>query len=116
MTAPLLHVELEGPDLLAELTTIANAITPELASVAGQIGQAIEDAATGPTPVRTGRLLASIFWEVDSGLGVTVSPHVEYGEIVHRRIPYMLMAYQIAEPEIDRLLDRAGDRIIAEGG
>jgi hypothetical protein len=112
MTAPLLAVEIEGPDLLAELTTIANAITPELASVAGQIGQAIEDAAAGPTPVRTGRLLASIFWEVDSAAGVVVGPHVSYGPFVHERVPFMLMAYQIAEPEIDRLLDAAGDRIV----
>jgi hypothetical protein len=112
MTAPLLHVELEGPDLLAELTAIAGAIAPELANVAGHIGQAIEDAAEGPTPVRSGRLLASIFWETDSAAGVTVGPHVDYGEFVHQRIPYMLIAYQIAEPEIDRLLDAAGDRMV----
>jgi hypothetical protein len=112
MTAPLLHIELEGPDLLAELSAIAGAITPELAELSGKIGQAIEDAATGPTPVRTGRLLASIFWETDSAAGVVVGPHVSYGDFVHQRIPYMLMAYQIAEPTIDRLLDAAGDRMV----
>lgn len=107
-----LHVEMEGPDLLAELTSIAGGIGPELTDLAGQIGEAIEQAADGPTPVRSGRLLASIFWEVDSAMGVTVGPHVDYGIFVHERIPFMLMAYQIAEPEIDRLLDQAGDRMV----
>ena len=107
-----LHIELEGPDLLAELSGIADAIPPELSSLSGQIGQAIEDAAEGPTPVRSGRLLASIFWEVDSAMGVTVGPHVDYAPYIHARVPFMLIAYQIAEPEIDRLLNEAADRMV----
>jgi hypothetical protein len=112
MSAPFLTVELDGPDLLAELTSIAGAIGPELTAVNAAIGQAIEDAADGPTPVRTGALLRSIFWEVDGPAGLIVAPHVPYAPFVHEHIPFMLMAYQIAEPTIDRLLDRAGDHIV----
>lgn len=113
MTAPFLSVELHGPDLLAELTSIAGSIGPELGDLSGRIGQAVEDAADGPTPVRSGALLRSIFWEVDSAAGVIVGPHLDYGEFVHARVPFMLMAYQIAEPTIDRLLDQAGDHMVA---
>jgi hypothetical protein len=112
MSAPLLTVELHGPDLLAELTAIAGAIGPEITALNAEIGQAIEGAAEGPTPVRSGALLRSIFWEVDGPAGIIVGPHLDYGEFVHQRIPFMLMAYQIAEPTIDRLLDRAGDAIV----
>jgi hypothetical protein len=115
MSAPILSVELDGPDLLADLTSIAGAIGPELTALNAEIGQAIEDAADGPTPVRTGALLRSIFWEVDGPAGLTVGPHLDYGEFVHARVPFMLMAYQIAEPAIDRILDRAGDHIVEAG-
>jgi hypothetical protein len=112
MTTPFLSIDLDGPDLLAELTSIAGAIGPEITALNAEIGQAIEDAADGPTPVRTGALLRSIFWEVDGPAGLIVGPHLDYGEFIHRRIPYMLIAYQLAEPTIDRILDRAGDHIV----
>ena len=107
-----LRVEIEGPDLLAELSGIAGVIPDELRAMSEAIGQAIEDAAEGPTPVRTGALLRSIFWEVDSAAGVTVGPHLDYGVFVHQHKPFMLEAYQIAEPTIDRLLSQAGDHIV----
>lgn len=107
-----LHIELDDTDLLADLRTIARQIPDETQRLVEQIGQLIEDASRDTTPVRTGFLRDSIFWERESGFEVVVGPHASYAEFVHARIPYMLMAYQIAEPSIDRLLEAAAERMV----
>lgn len=109
---PLLNVEIDDSDLLLDFDHISAAIDPELERLNAEIGQLVEDAAEGPTPVRTGFLLGSIFWEPDGKLSVTVGPHADYAPFVHERVPFMLIAFQNAEPEIDRLIDAAAERIV----
>lgn len=109
----LIHIELDETDLLADLRALAAAVPRETTRLTEQIGQAIEDASAPPvTPKKTGFLADSIYWEPDGQFQVIVGPHASYGEFVHRRIPYMLHAYQIAEPEIDRLIEDATDRMV----
>lgn len=108
-----LHIELDDSDLLADLSAIAASIPRETQTLTEQIGQAIEDASAPPvTPKKTGFLADSIFWERESEFSVIVSAHASYAPYVHQRIPFMLHAYQIAEPEIDRLIEDATDRMV----
>ena len=108
-----LHIELDDTDLLADLSAIARAIPRETQTLTEQIGKAIEDASAPPvTPKKTGFLADSIFWEPDGQFQVIVGPHASYADFVHARIPFMLHAYQIAEPAIDRLIEDATDRMV----
>jgi hypothetical protein len=109
----LLSIELDATDLLADLSAIGRAIPAETDRLVERIGQAIEDASAPPvTPKKTGFLADSIYWEPDGRFQVIVGPHASYGEYVHRRIPFMLHAYQIAEPTIDALIEDAADRMV----
>ena len=108
-----LHIELDDADLLADLNAIARAIPRETQTLTEQIGQAIEDASAPPvTPKKTGFLADSIYWEPEGQFQVVVSAHADYAPYVHQRVPFMLHAYQIAEPEIDRLIEDATDRMV----
>jgi hypothetical protein len=109
----LLHIELDQTDLLADLSAIAASIPREAQTLTEQIGQAIEDASAPPvTPKKTGFLADSIYWETEGPFQVIVGPHASYGEYVHARVPFMLHAYQIAEPTIERLIEDATDRMV----
>lgn len=108
-----LHIELDEADLLADLSALVDQLPDETRRLLGQIGQAIEDASRPPvTPKKTGFLANSIFWEVDGPFQVLVGPHAPYADYVHARVPFMLDAYQIAEPSIDRLIDAAERRMV----
>lgn len=55
------------------------------------------------SPVRTGRMRASITPISITEMSAAVGPQVEYAKYVHRRIPFMFAARQDAEPEVQKV-------------
>lgn len=70
-------------------------------------GFLVEREAKKLTPVKTGRLRASIAVESLIALRkekhVAISPHTDYADYVHRRVPFMTAGYYTAKGRIDEL-------------
>jgi HK97 gp10 family phage protein len=101
-----------------KLPTLGAAYTAQLQAVVSRAGFAIEAAAKGRCPVRTGTLQRSIHTVLsNNGLTATVGPSVIYGIFVEfgtRRQgarPYMRPAAELVYPkaisEVDAVLRRA---------
>lgn len=78
-------------------------------------GYLVERESKKLTPVRTGRLRASIttesLLELRKEKHIVISPHTDYADYVHRRIPYMTAGYYTAKERIERLFN---DLVIKE--
>lgn len=56
------------------------------------------------SPVRTGRMRASIIPINISNMAATVGPQVDYAPYVHRRIPFMFAAKIDTEKQVDSIV------------
>jgi hypothetical protein len=62
------------------------------------------------TPVRTGTLRRSETTRVeDGGAKGFVGTNIEYGPMVHQRVPFFKLGIEDATPQIERALQTAGD-------
>lgn len=72
-------------------------------------GLLVEREAKMLTPVRTGRLRASIsvYTPLNVRDAVAIGPHTNYAVYVHRRIPFMTAGFYTAKGRIETILSQA---------
>lgn len=65
------------------------------------------------TPVRSGTLRRSETTRVeDGGARGFLGSNIKYAAFVHERVPFFVQGIEDAMPEIDRLLQEAGDQFL----
>jgi len=98
--------QVKGADQLAATLHAAGADLATLEATHRRAGETILDAARPRTPVRTGRLVSSLFATVDAA-GVTVSAGAPYAAAVHAADPFLSDALKTTQTVVVGLYETA---------
>lgn len=100
-----IDININGEDQVARnFARRGKEIKPVLQRVVSKVALNVERFGKIYSPVKTGRMRASIFPVNITTMQVNVGPKVEYAKYVHARIPFMNAARQDTLPTVDKIL------------
>lgn len=100
-----IDINIQGDEKLSkDFARHAKEMKPMLQRVIAKVALTVERFGKIYSPVKTGRMRASIYPVNITTLQVNVGPKVEYAKYVHARIPFMTAARQDTLPTVDKIL------------
>jgi hypothetical protein len=83
----------------------SKSVLPALDRIISKVALMVERQGKLYSPVKTGRMRASIYPVVMSNLVTNVGPKVDYAKYVHARVPFMTAARNDVDPKVRDIVE-----------